>query len=53
MLYKGMHVVLSSDADIRTTKSIHRDSEGRQVYSFRVPCDENGVAIAFAMGDDY
>jgi len=53
LMYDGMHVVLSSNADISTSNSISRDSEGRQNYSFQIPCDENGVAIAFAMGDDY
>ena len=53
LMYDSMSVVLSSTADFTDRYSIEQDSEGRQVYSFRVPCDQNGVAIAFAMGDDY
>lgn len=53
LMYHSMSVALSSTADISGTYSLHSDNEGRQVYSFRVPCDQSGVAIAFAMGDDY
>lgn len=53
MMYDGMSVVLSATADISRSHTLKRDNEGRQVYTFRVPCDENGVAIIYAMDDSY
>lgn len=52
LIYDGMSTVLSSSARI-TSYATHTDDEGRQVYSFQVPCDRRGVAITWAMDDEY
>ena len=52
LIYDGMSTVLSSSAQI-TSYAAHADDEGRQVYSFQVPCDRRGVAITWAMDDEY
>jgi len=52
LIYDGMSTVLSSSAPI-TSYAGHRDDEGRQRYSFQVPCDRSGVAITWAMDDEY
>ena len=52
LIYDGMSTVLSSSARI-TAYAARTDDKGRQVYSFRVPCDRRGVAITWAMDDEY
>ncbi len=52
LIYDGMSTVLSSSEQIEDFTS-KKDKEGRQVYSFEVPCPRRGVAITWAMDDDY
>jgi len=52
LIYDGMNTVLSASATI-SSYSAHTDAEGRQVYSFQAPCDRRGVAITWAMSDEY
>ena len=52
MTYDGMSMVLSASKDIGESHTLLRDNEGRQVYTFQVPCDPKGVAIVYAMDDD-
>ena len=52
LIYDGMSTVLSSSAKI-SAYAADTDSEGRQLYSFQVPCDSRGVAITWAMDDEY
>ena len=52
LIYDGMSTVLSSSAKL-SSYTASRDSEGRQAYSFEVPCDKKGVAITWAMDDKY
>ena len=44
LIYDGMSTVLSSSAKL-SAYTATRDKEGRQVYSFEVPCDKRGVAM--------
>jgi len=53
MMYDGMSAVLSSTKNIQNRTSIRRNLEGRQVYKFKISTGGGGVAIAFAMGDEY
>lgn len=53
MMYDGMSLVLSASVDLAQSHTLHRDEEGRQVYTFQVPADQNGIAIIYAMDDDY
>ena len=50
LIYDGMSTVLSSSAKLPEYAS-KTDREKRQVYSFEVPCDGDGVAITWAMDD--
>ncbi len=52
LIYDGMSTVLCSSATVSSFES-HTDDEGRQAYSFQVPCDNRGVAITWAMDDEY
>jgi len=52
LIYDGMSTVLSSSARL-SAYSADTDNEGRRRYSFEVPCDERGVAITWAMDDEY
>jgi len=52
LIYDRMSTVLSSSARI-SAYTAHTDDQGRQVYSFQVPCDRRGVAITWAMDDKY
>jgi hypothetical protein len=52
LIYDGMSTVLSSSAKL-SAYAAKRDEEGRQVYSFQVPCDAKGVAVTWAMDDKY
>jgi len=52
LIYDGMSTVLSSSAKLaRYAAAV--DKEGRQVYSFEIPCDNKGVAVTWAMDDKY
>ncbi len=52
LIYDGMSTVLSSSAKL-SAYAAKRDAEGRQVYSFEVPCDAKGVAVTWSMDDEY
>jgi len=52
LIYDGMSTVLSASARL-SAYSEDTDDEGRRVYSFEVPCDSRGVAITWAMDDEY
>ncbi|NQT86849.1 hypothetical protein HQ560_08805, partial [bacterium] len=52
IMYDGMSVVLSASAPF--TPTLERDKEGRQVYTFRVPCEPGTpLVLVYAQGDDY
>jgi len=51
-MYNGMSTVISASKDISGTYSLW-DSGGDKWYKFEVPCDSQGVAMTFAMDDDY
>jgi len=53
LMYDGMSTVISASKNFGRSYSAHRDSLGRQVYSFEVPCDSKGVALTWAMDDEY
>jgi len=53
LMYDGMSTVISASKNFSSSYSVYRDSEGRQVYSFAVSCDSSGVAIVWAMDDEY
>ena len=53
MMYDGMSVVLSASENLAPSKNICRDLDGRQVYRFRLPVDQQGIVITYAVGDDY
>jgi len=52
LIYDGMSTVLSSSARL-SAYSAGTDSEDRQLYFFEIPCDARGVAITWAMDDEY
>ncbi|NQT40331.1 MAG: hypothetical protein HQ581_22750, partial [Planctomycetes bacterium] len=52
LIYDGMSTVLSSSAPL-SAYSTSTDSQRRRRYSFEVPCDGRGVAITWAMDDEY
>lgn len=51
-VYTGMTTVLTSSRDIVESASTRVDQRGVQHYSFTVPCDQNGTAVAWAMHDE-
>lgn len=53
LMYDGMSTVVSASENFATTYQGHRDGNGRQQYSFTVPCDASGVAVCWAMDDVY
>jgi len=53
LMYDGMSTVISASKDFGGSYLAHGDGMGRQVYSFEVPCDGEGIALAWAMDDDY
>ncbi len=52
LIYDGMSTALSSSAPL-SAYSTSTDSQRRRQYSFEVPCDGRGVAITWAMDDEY
>jgi len=52
LIYDGMSTVLSSSARL-SAFSADTDNEGRRVYSFEIPCNGRGVAVTWAMDDEY
>ncbi|MEE8452568.1 MAG: hypothetical protein V3R99_11660, partial [Thermoguttaceae bacterium] len=52
LIYDGMSTVLSSSARL-SAYTASTDDEGRRHYSFEVPCDSRGVAVTWAMDDEY
>ena len=53
LMYEGLSKVLTASCDFSSSYTLYQDGIGRQVYNFQVPCDSNGVTIAFAMGEEY
>jgi len=53
IMYDGMSIVLSSDRPLQSP-AIKHDKDGRQVYSFTLPCKPGKpIALTCAMDDDY
>ena len=54
LMYDGVSAVLSASENVGDAHTIAKDKEGRQVYTFRIPCSPGkDVVLAYAMGDDY
>lgn len=53
LMYDGMSTVVSSTHNFAGTYSGYRDGNGRQQYSFVVPCDSSGTSVYWAMDDVY
>ncbi|MEM7394722.1 MAG: hypothetical protein AAF492_20505, partial [Verrucomicrobiota bacterium] len=51
-VYQGMTTVLSASRDLAETVTMSADERGVQRYAFRVPCDQAGVTVSWAMHDD-
>jgi hypothetical protein len=52
LIYDGMSTVISTSKRF-TDYNAFRDRDGRQQYSFKVACDQQGVALGWAMHDNY
>jgi len=53
LMYDGMSTVVSASEDFAETYHGERGKDDRQHYQFTVPCDEGGLAVCWAMHDDY
>ena len=53
LMYDGMSTVVSANQPLAPGYQGARDRTGRQRYSFTVPTDPSGVAVAWAMDDVY
>jgi len=53
LMYDGMSTVVSASENFAATYGGFKDGNGRQQYVFTVPCDAQGLAICWAMHDDY
>jgi len=53
LMYAGMSTVISASKDFGGSYSTRGDGMGRQVYSFEVSCDSEGVSLTWAMNDNY
>ena len=51
MMYDGMSTIISASKPIQNYTDTTAGT-GQQFYSFRVPCDENGLSLTWAMHDD-
>ena len=51
LMYDGMSTVVSASKNFASTYTAFRDGNGRQQYSFTVPCDSQGVSVCWAMAD--
>ena len=51
-VYTGMTTVVASSHDFAESATTRVDERGVQHYSFKVPCDQNGTAVGWAMHDD-
>ncbi|NNC87471.1 MAG: hypothetical protein HKN82_03300 [Akkermansiaceae bacterium] len=51
-VYSGMTTALSASRHIAETLETRRDENGVQHYTFSVPCDREGTAVAWAMHDE-
>jgi hypothetical protein len=52
-MYDGMSTVISASKDFGGSYSARGDGIGKQVYCFEVSCNSEGIAITWAMSDDY
>jgi len=53
LMYDGMSTVVSASENFSSTYSGFLDGNGRQQYSFTVPCGPLGVSVYWAMDDVY
>jgi len=53
IMYQGMSTVLKVSQDISSTCTFTVGPKGQQEYEFVVDCDKEGVAITWAMSDQY
>ncbi|MGC6441096.1 MAG: hypothetical protein ACON4H_00435 [Rubripirellula sp.] len=53
IMYDGMSTVLKVSQNISSTCRFSTGEKGQQIYEFVVNCDEEGVAIVWAMNDQY
>ena len=52
LIYDGMSTVISTSEPF-TDYNDFRDADGRQQYSFKVPCGPQGIALGWAMHDTF
>ena len=52
IMYQGMHTVLSSSRDFGEAHRLEKGPLGQWTYEIDLPCDSEGVAVAWAMHDD-
>jgi hypothetical protein len=52
IVYEGMTTVLTSSTKFLKSPDLSRGEKGEQLYAFEVPCDSNGVTVAWAMHDE-
>lgn len=53
IMYDGMSTVLTATREFASTCEFSENDQGQQFYQFQVPCDPDGVALIWAMGDKY
>lgn len=53
IMYQGMSTVLTSSRSFAANLKLSKGEHNEQKYEFQVPCDASGVAVVWAMHDDY
>ena len=51
-VYQGMTTVLTASRDFSETVTLDDGEKGEKRYAFEVPCNEEGVTVAWSMHDD-
>lgn len=52
IVYQGMTTALSASRDFSETVELTEGDRGERKYRFGIPCDSEGVTLAWAMNDD-
>ena len=53
IMYQGMSTVLAASRNFAKSHKFTKGEHGEMQYEFEVPCDSKGVALVWAMHDDY
>lgn len=53
IMYQGMSTVLTASRNFAESHKFSKGEHGQMQYEFKVPCDNEGVALVWAMHDDY